>query len=128
MYHPEKLKKVTLLNLIDFEGNSFLNRDKELEDLRFSTLKRLLFEHPCEDLCIISENLDEKVPNAYNLNVIYEEVKGRYDWKWLDWDSKYKNGNLNSIVSIKNKFKLEGKEIQNVLVAGQNLAGCVFKT
>jgi hypothetical protein len=128
MYHPEKLKKVTLLNLIDFEGNTSLARDKELEDLRFSTLKRLLFEHPCEDLCIISENLDEKAPNAYNLNIIYEEVKGRYDWKWLDWDSKYKNGNSNSIESIKNKFKLEGKEIQNVLVAGQNLPGCVFKT
>ena len=54
MYHTQKFKQVTLLNLIDFEGNELLSDNKDLDQLRFSTLKRLLFEHPCEDLCILS--------------------------------------------------------------------------
>lgn len=125
MYHTQKFKQVTLLNLIDFEGNELLSDNKDLDQLRFSTLKRLLFEHPCEDLCILSENLDEK-PYATRIVELYEEVKDRYDWQWLEWHNKYKNGDPNSIKEIKKKYK--GKEIKNVIVAGQNLPGCVFKT
>jgi len=125
MYHTQKFKQVTLLNLIDFEGNGLLSDNKDLDQLRFSTLKRLLFEHPCEDLCILSENLDEK-PHATRILELYEEVKDRYDWQWLEWDNKYKNGDPNSIKEIKKKYK--GKEIKNVIVVGQNLPGCVFKT
>tara|TARA_Y100000389_G_scaffold8019_1_gene7652 strand:+ start:8437 stop:9063 length:627 start_codon:yes stop_codon:yes gene_type:complete len=125
MYHTQKFKQVTLLNLIDFEGNELLSDNKDLDQLRFSTLKRLLFEHPCEDLCILSENLDEK-PHATRTLELYEEVKDRYDWQWLEWDNKYRNGDPNSIKEIKKKYK--GKEIKNVIVVGQNLPGCVFKT
>lgn len=125
MYHTQKFKQVTLLNLIDFEGNELLSDNKDLDQLRFSTLKRLLFEHPCEDLCILSENLDEK-PHATRILELYEEVKDRYDWQWLEWHNKYRNGDPNSIKEIKKKYK--GKEIKNVIVAGQNLPGCVFKT
>lgn len=125
MYHTQKFKQVTLLNLIDFEGNQLLSDNKDLDQLRFSTLKRLLFEHPCEDLCILSENLDEK-PHATRILELYEEVKDRYDWQWLEWHNKYRNGDPNSIKEIKKKYK--GKEIKNVIVAGQNLPGCVFKT
>jgi hypothetical protein len=125
MYHTQKFKQVTLLNLIDFEGNGLLSDNKDLDQLRFSTLKRLLFEHPCEDLCILSENLDEK-PHATRILELYEEVKDRYDWQWLEWDNKYRNGDPNSIKEIKKKYK--GKEIKNVIVVGQNLPGCVFKT
>jgi len=125
MYHTQKFKQVTLLNLIDFEGNELLSDNKDLDQLRFSTLKRLLFEHPCEDLCILSENLDEK-PHATRILELYEEVRDRYDWQWLEWHNKYRNGDPNSIKEIKKKYK--GKEIKNVIVAGQNLPGCVFKT
>jgi len=125
MNHTQKFKQVTLLNLIDFEGNELLSDNKDLDQLRFSTLKRLLFEHPCEDLCILSENLDEK-PHATRILELYEEVKDRYDWQWLEWHNKYRNGDPNSIKEIKKKYK--GKEIKNVIVAGQNLPGCVFKT
>lgn len=125
MYHTQKFKQVTLLNLIDFEGNQLLSDNKDLDQLRFSTLKRLLFEHPCEDLCILSENLHEK-PHATRILELYEEVKDRYDWQWLEWHNKYRNGDPNSIKEIKKKYK--GKEIKNVIVAGQNLPGCVFKT
>ena len=100
MYHTQKFKQVTLLNLIDFEGNELLSDNKDLDQLRFSTLKRLLFEHPCEDLCILSENLDEK-PHATRTLELYEEVKDRYDWQWLEWDNKYRNGDPNSIKEIK---------------------------
>ena len=125
MYHTQKFKQVTLLNLIDFEGNELLSDNKDLDQLRFSTLKRLLFEHPCEDLCILSENLDEK-PHATRILELYEEVRDRYDWQWLEWHNKYRNGDPNSIKEIKKKYK--GKEIKNVIVVGQNLPGCVFKT
>mgnify|MGYP003309674267 CR=1 FL=1 len=43
MYHPHRLKPATGVILIDFEGNQLLG-EKELNDLRFSKLKELIFE------------------------------------------------------------------------------------
>ena len=54
MYIKKQLEEKTLLVLIHFEGNSDLLNDKALKDLRLSTLKKLLFEHPSKNMDINS--------------------------------------------------------------------------
>jgi adenylate kinase family enzyme len=134
MYTPKQLKTCTLLNLIDFEGNSLLSGDTALNNLRFSKLKKLLFETKFEtklpDLCIVSENLNE-YGYMTKMNELKYEIKDRYNWLELpdtsDW--KFDKANpFNSIKYIKKEFEGLGIGIKNVIVAGQNLPGCIFKT
>ena len=131
MYTPKQLVTSTLLNLIDFEGNSLLSGDTALNELRFSRLKQLLFETPrFDDLCIVSEHLDEYGYDS-RMNELKYEVKDRYCWIELpdtsDWKFNKENP-FNSIKYIKKEFESLGFGIKNVIVAGQNLPGCVFKT
>jgi hypothetical protein len=133
MYTIKKLKTCTLLNLIDFESHNLLSGDRALNDLRFSKLKQLLFETPkFDDLCIVTENLDEYGYNT-RMNELFTEVNNRYYWLELPnfnegYDRFNKENPFNSIKFIKKEFKILGAEIKNVIVAGQNLPGCVFKS
>ena len=128
MYHPHRLKPATGVILIDFEGNQLLG-EKELNDLRFSKLKELIFEHPIKDMVILSQDFQESGTHTRMME-LKDEVKDRYCWlelpdKWADYD---KDNPLNSIAWIKKEAKKAGWEIKNVILAGQNLSGCVWKT
>ena len=62
MYIKKQLEEKTLLVLIHFNDNSDLLNDKALNQLRLSTLKKLLFEHPSNEhgLLIVSEEIEER--------------------------------------------------------------------
>ena len=50
------LKDVTALLLIHFETHGAIAMNEELDNMRFSKLKELVFEHPIKDMIIIADN------------------------------------------------------------------------
>ena len=48
------LKEVTALLLIHFDKHNNFSMDKDLDNMRFSKLKEIIFEHPVRDMIIVS--------------------------------------------------------------------------
>jgi hypothetical protein len=118
------MKKRTAVVLIHFEINNKLAMNKELDELRFSKLKELIFEHPIYDtgMFIISENLKtHHSPRMLQLKHEVDNEMPQSYWHELD-------DNVKSIEDIKKEAAKAGYEIGNVIIAGQNLAGCVLRS
>ncbi len=116
-----KRESKTLLLLIEFEGVPDLQNDKELDDLRFSYLKELVFAHPAKSLLIVSDHH----PRNYRLRALFNELKDEGRFKL-----SHTLVNIPSIKTtmeeINNIAHEKGFNIENVLVAGCNTSGCVF--
>ena len=54
-------KYVTALILIHFDSCGELSMSKELDDIRWSKLKELLFENRIEDMIIVSNHLGDSI-------------------------------------------------------------------
>ena len=109
------MKKRTAVVLIHFEINNKLAMNKELDELRFSKLKELIFEHPIYDtgMFIISENLKTNhSPRMLQLKHEVDNEMPQSYWHELD-------DNVKSIEDIKKEAAKAGYEIGNVIIAGQ---------
>ena len=84
----------TLLVLIHFDGNGDLLNDKELNDLRFSTLKKLLFEHASKEhgLLIVSDPIHNDRKVTYRLKNMLRQLKAQQNeinyTEWLEVPEK----------------------------------------
>ena len=141
MYIKKQLEEKTLLVLIHFDGNADLLNDKELNDLRFSTLKKILFEHASQEhgLLIVSEIIDDVTDPMYNDRNMLRQLKAQVNeinfTQWLEVPNPDKidiqNNKLKIEVNlkwIKDKFEQKGYKVKNVIVCGMNTAGCVLGT
>ena len=128
------LKEVTALILIHFDSYGELGMSKELDDIRWSKLKEFLFEKDKEtmqDMIIVSSNLGDSI----KLQQLKEEVapgsrhNRLHEYDWIELPKRNRNTTqINSIDLIK---ALAGKlnyKITNVLMAGQNISGCVWNS
>ena len=135
------LKDVTALLLIHFETHGAIAMNEELDNMRFSKLKELVFEHPIKDMIIISEKLNphnhprltqlkKQITSDYNPRLLKhprKKLANRYVWieltengltptqDFIDW-IKFEAGNVH------------GCNIVNILATGQNLSGCVWNS
>ena len=142
MYIKKQLEEKTLLVLIHFNDNSDLLNDKALNQLRLSTLKKLLFEHPSNEhgLLIVSEEIEERDSSdpLYNDRIIMRQIKSNQQssnfTQWLELTSPDKIDIHNKFLEptnikwIKDKFEQKGYKVKNVIVCGMNTAGCVLGT
>tara|TARA_B100000902_G_scaffold101492_1_gene103813 strand:- start:237 stop:869 length:633 start_codon:yes stop_codon:yes gene_type:complete len=119
----------TLLVLIHFDGNGDLLNDKELNDLRFSTLKKLLFEHASKEhgLLIVSDPIHNDRKVTYRLKNTLRQLKAQQNeinyTEWLEVPEKETD-----IKWIKKQFEEKGYNVKNVILCGMNTAGCVLGT
>ena len=142
MYIKKQLEEKTLLVLIHFDGNADLLNDKELNDLRFSTLKKILFEHASQEhgLLIVSDQIDDQdvTDPMYNdrnmLRQLKAQVKRTVLTQWLEVPNPDKIDDHNKISEptnikwIKKQFEQKGYKVKNVIMCGMNTAGCVLTT
>ena len=142
MYIKKQLEEKTLLVLIHFNDNSDLLNDKALNQLRLSTLKKLLFEHPSNEhgLLIVSEEIEERDSSdpLYNDRIIMRQIKSNQQssnfTQWLELTSPDKIDIHNKFLEptnikwIKDQFEQKGYKVKNVIICGMNTAGCVLGT
>ena len=124
-------KYVTALILIHFDSCGELSMSKELDDIRWSKLKELLFENRIEDMIIVSNHLGDSI----KLQQLKAEVtpgdrtSDKFEYDWIELPKR--DNNTTQINSIDLIQILAGKlncKITNVLIAGQNLSGCVWNS
>tara|TARA_B100000902_G_scaffold366125_1_gene387649 strand:- start:1104 stop:1730 length:627 start_codon:yes stop_codon:yes gene_type:complete len=125
------LKEVTALLLIHFDKYPNLSMDKDLDDMRFSKLREIIFEHPVRDMIIVSNRLDPKLtPRLYELRTELQGIKRGYTYDWIELPPNEEG--LTPQQDLIDWIKFEaGKlnyKINNILATGQNLAGCVWNT
>ena len=142
MYIKKQLEEKTLLVLIHFDGNADLLNDKELNDLRFSTLKKILFEHASQEhgLLIVSDQIDDQdvTDPMYNDRNMLRQLKAQVNeinfTQWLEVPNPDKIDRHNKFLEptnikwIKDQFEQKGYKVKNVIVCGMNTAGCVLGT
>ncbi len=120
----------TLLLLIDFEGVPQLADDPILEEIRYSHLKKLLFTFPAKSLFIVTDSQPwKKKVHELSIELTTGQRAHSHTWHTLNdedcWPSATNKVDVNYIKAIaREKYKFD---IQNVVVAGNNLAGCVYK-
>ena len=116
------LKPTTIILLIDFEGHPPLGSE-HTNNQRYSTLAWLLNTVREKPLIIISNHNPETHKRTEEVAKMMK-VENRHIWITIDPD----NRNNPSIDSIKIEVEKLGYRINNVIIGGTNLAGCVFKS
>ena len=116
------LKPTTIILLIDFEGHPALG-DEFTNNQRYSTLAWLLNPVREKPLIIISNHNPETHKRTEEVAKMMK-VENRHIWITIDPD----NRNNPSIDSIKIEVEKLGYRINNVIIGGTNLAGCVLRS
>ena len=120
------IQNKTLLLLIDFHGHPILG-DDHTNNLRYSELMDFLNND--KELNIVSNHLLGEYPTQRGPNKL-KEIKRIYDnegvhnWDRIDPDREPPP----SIVEIENILKNRNYRINNVILGGTNLAGCVLRS
>ena len=115
-------KDKTLLLLIEFEGVPEAQADNLLDEIRYSYLKRLLFEHPATSLLILSDHRRANTIIAAILDHLQDSRRTHTHSIVNITPIKTTMEDIYSIADV------QGYNIQNVIVAGCNTTGCVFES
>ena len=118
--------KKTLILLIDFHGHPILG-DNYTNELRYTTLHSLL--QVDQERNIVSNHQLEEIPVERGSNKLKEihriyNIEGVHNWDRIDPDRIPEH----TIEDIENIFAKRNYKIDNVIIGGTNLAGCVLRS
>lgn len=116
----------TLLLLIDFHGHPMFG-DEHTNELRYSTLHQLLQVE--KEMNIVSNHLESQYPTDRGPNRLKEmkriyDNEGVHNWDRIDPDAEPEK----TIKDIETIFAKRNYKINNVILGGTNLAGCVLRS
>ena len=113
------LKPTTIILLIDFEGHPALGSE-HTNNQRYSTLAWLLNPVREKPLIIISNHNPEKHKRTEEVAKMMK-IENRHIWKTVHCDSS-------TVESIVEEVKQMDYRIENVIIGGTNISGCVLRT
>tara|TARA_A200000159_G_C7290887_1_gene325690 strand:+ start:666 stop:1214 length:549 start_codon:yes stop_codon:yes gene_type:complete len=113
------LRPTTIIMLIDFEGHPVLG-DEFINNQRFSTLNALLNPVREKPLFIISNHLPHRHKRVEEVAKMVK-IENRHIWKTINPDDS-------SVESIVEEVKQMDYRIENVIIGGTNISGCVLRT
>ena len=118
--------KKTLILLIDFHGHPILG-DNYTNELRYTTSHSLL--QVDQERNIVSNHQLGEIPVERGSNKLKEihriyNIEGVHNWDRIDPDRIPEH----TIEDIENIFAKRNYKIDNVIIGGTNLAGCVLRS
>jgi|TARA_B100001094_G_scaffold115176_1_gene111133 hypothetical protein len=121
------IQNKTLILLIDFHGHPILG-DDHTNNLRYSELMYFLneqqFQYNIVSNHLKGEHTTERGPNKLRELKRIVDIEGVHNWDVIDPDREP----APSIEEIENIFKNRNYRINNVILGGTNLAGCVLRS